>query len=49
MARRSPGHAINKTQQAMSTARKRNNQPLEINELEALILSLANFSKQRAR
>jgi len=42
-------HAINKTQQAMSSARKRNNQLLEISELEALILSLANFSKQRAR
>ncbi len=42
-------HAINKTQQTMTAARKRNNQSLETSELEALILSLANFSKQRTR
>lgn len=42
-------HAINKVQETMGRARRRNNPPLEICELEQLILSLAGFAKQKSR
>ena len=39
--------AITKTETTMASARKRNNPSLEISSLEALILSLANFARQK--
>ncbi len=42
-------HAINKVQDVMGRARRRNNPTLEICELEQLILSLAGFARQSRR
>jgi len=42
-------HAINKVQDVMGTARRRNNPALEICELEQLLLSLGGFAKNKRR
>lgn len=42
-------HAINKVQEIMGTARRRNNPSLEICELEQLLLSLGGFAKNKKR